>query len=159
MEIAVTDLAGSLGGGGRYDNLIGMFLGRDVPACGFSLGLERIIVVMTERKMFPPALVAGAVDVVVTFMDDDSLPEAIRFASDLRSLDIRAEVHPEVTRKFDKALKAASGRGAKFMAVFGENERTLQQVSVRDLVKREPLAPMKRESAAKELARLVGRER
>jgi histidyl-tRNA synthetase len=159
MEIAVTDLAGSLGGGGRYDNLIGMFLGRDVPACGFSLGLERIIVVMTERKMFPPALVAGAVDVVVTFMDDDSLPEAIRFASDLRSLDIRAEVHPEVTRKFDKALKAASGRGAKFMAVIGENERTLQQVSVRDLVKREPLAPMKRESAAKELARLVGRER
>jgi len=49
MEIAVPDLAGSLGGGGRYDNLIGMFLGRDVPACGFSLGLERIIVVMTER--------------------------------------------------------------------------------------------------------------
>ena len=44
------DLAGSLGGGGRYDNLIGMFLGRDVPACGFSLGLERIIVVMTERE-------------------------------------------------------------------------------------------------------------
>ena len=42
MEIAVPDLAGSLGGGGRYDNLIGMFLGREVPACGFSLGLERI---------------------------------------------------------------------------------------------------------------------
>ena len=49
------DLAGSLGGGGRYDNLVGMFLGRDVPACGFSLGLERIIVVMTERGMFPAA--------------------------------------------------------------------------------------------------------
>ena len=159
MEIAVTDLAGSLGGGGRYDNLIGMFLGRDVPACGFSLGLERIIVVMTERKMFPPSLAAGAVDVVVTFMDDESLPEAIRFASDLRSHAVRAEVHPEVTRKFDKALKAASGRGAKFMAVFGENERTLRQVSVRDLIKREPLAPMRRETAAEELARLVGHER
>ena len=58
MEIAVPDLAGSLGGGGRYDNLIGMFLGRDVPACGFSLGLERIIVVMTERDMFPATVVA-----------------------------------------------------------------------------------------------------
>ena len=44
------DLAGSLGGGGRYDNLVGMFLGRDVPACGFSLGLERIIVVMTRAR-------------------------------------------------------------------------------------------------------------
>ena len=56
MEIAVPDLAGSLGGGGRYDNLIGMFLGRDIPACGFSLGLERIIFVMTERNMFPASV-------------------------------------------------------------------------------------------------------
>ena len=53
MEIAVPDLAGSLGGGGRYDNLVGMFLGQEVPACGFSLGLERILVVMGERNMFP----------------------------------------------------------------------------------------------------------
>ena len=60
MEIAVPDLAGSLGGGGRYDNLVGMFLGRDVPACGFSLGLERIIVVMTERRMFPGPVAAAA---------------------------------------------------------------------------------------------------
>ena len=62
MEIAVEGI-GSLGGGGRYDNLVGMFLGRDVPACGFSLGLERIIVVMTERNMFPPSVAGGAVDV------------------------------------------------------------------------------------------------
>ena len=54
MEIAVPDLAGSLGGGGRYDGLIGMFCGEQIPACGFSLGLERILVVMTERGMFPP---------------------------------------------------------------------------------------------------------
>jgi histidyl-tRNA synthetase len=158
MEISVPDLAGSLGGGGRYDNLVGMFLGRDVPACGFSLGLERIIVVMTERNMFPPSLAKGAVDVVVAFMDDESLADAIRFASELRSQDVRAEVHPEATRKFDKALKAASSRGAKFMAVFGENERALNQVSVRDLLKREPLPPMPRLAAAQELARLVGVE-
>jgi histidyl-tRNA synthetase len=56
FEIAVPDLAGSLGGGGRYDELIGMFLGQQVPACGISLGLERILVVMGERGMFPEAL-------------------------------------------------------------------------------------------------------
>jgi len=65
MEIAVSDLPGSLGGGGRYDNLVGMFLGRDVPACGFSLGLERLIVVMSERGMFPAKVSRGAVDVMV----------------------------------------------------------------------------------------------
>src|SRR5690606_1161432 len=43
MEIAVADLPGSLGAGGRYDELVGMFLGQAVPACGFSLGLERIL--------------------------------------------------------------------------------------------------------------------
>src|SRR5204863_5676712 len=72
MEIVVADLPGSLGGGGRYDNLIGMFLGRDVAACGFSLGLERIIFVMTERKMFPPSVVRGAVDVMVTIWSHET---------------------------------------------------------------------------------------
>src|SRR3954471_9337241 len=66
IEINVADLAGSLGGGGRYDNLVGMFLGKDVPACGFSLGLERILVVMTERQMFPPQLVSSPADIMVT---------------------------------------------------------------------------------------------
>ena len=56
FEIAVPDLGSSMGGGGRYDGLIGMFLGREVPACGLSLGLERILVVMEERKMYPESL-------------------------------------------------------------------------------------------------------
>ena len=56
MEIAVPDLAGSLGGGGRYDGLNGMFSGENLPACGFSLGLERILVVMSERNMFPESV-------------------------------------------------------------------------------------------------------
>ena len=65
FEIRVADLAGSLGGGGRYDNLVGMFSGEDMPASGISLGLERILVVMAERNMFPAAVVSTPADVMV----------------------------------------------------------------------------------------------
>ncbi len=85
MEIAVADLAGSLGGGGRYDNLIGMFLGRDVPACGFSLGLERIIVVMTERKMFPATVAERR-----RRRDGDDLDDGTREADACAGRELRA---------------------------------------------------------------------
>jgi histidyl-tRNA synthetase len=148
MEIAVPDLAGSLGGGGRYDNLVGMFLGRDVPACGFSLGLERIIVVMTERGMFPDDVTRGAIDVVVTFMDDQSRAEALRLAAELRETALRVDVFPEASRKFDKPLKYASARGARVMAIFGENERARGEVSIRDLQTRQQQAVARREGPA-----------
>ena len=98
MEIAVPDLSGSLGGGGRYDNLIGMFLGRDIPACGFSLGLERIIVVMTERSMFPAGLQHGAVDVMVTVWSHTSRGESLTLASELRRGNLRVDVYPEADK-------------------------------------------------------------
>ena len=95
MEIAVADLAGSLGGGGRYDNLVGMFLGQNVPACGFSLGLERIIVVMTERHMFPPTLATTPADVMVTVFDADGRwPHALRLAATLRGAGCASIVYP-----------------------------------------------------------------
>ncbi len=82
MEINVPDLAGSLGGGGRYDNLVGTFLGQNVPACGFSLGLERILVVMGERSMFPPSLATTPADVMVAVFDAKDAAHAIRVARD-----------------------------------------------------------------------------
>jgi histidyl-tRNA synthetase len=156
MEIAVEGI-GSLGGGGRYDNLIGMFLGREVPACGFSLGLERIIVVMTERGMFPVSVTGGGVDVVVTFMDDDSRAEALRLATALRTEKRRVDVFPEAGRKFDKPLKYAMARGARAMAIFGENERARGEVSIRDLQTREQQT-VARADAPGVIARLLNPE-
>ena len=75
MEMSVKDLAGSLGGGGRYDNLVGMFLGQDIPACGFSLGLERILVVMSERGMFPESVGTAPADVMVAIWNEESIAE------------------------------------------------------------------------------------
>ena len=102
MEIAVPDLAGSLGGGGRYDNLVGMFLGQSIPACGFSLGLERILVVMGERGMFPADVEAASVDVVVAALDEAAQTAAMQAAAELRrGQDLRVDLYPDVASKMD----------------------------------------------------------
>jgi histidyl-tRNA synthetase len=132
MEISVPDLAGSLGGGGRYDNLVGMFLGRDVPACGFSLGLERIIVVMTERGMFPQSVAGGGVDVMVTIWNDDGRGEALALAGELRRGGLRVDVYPEAD-KLGKQFKYASSRNVPFVTIVGDDERAAGTVSIKDL--------------------------
>jgi histidyl-tRNA synthetase len=132
LEIDVKDLPGSLGGGGRYDNLVGMFLGEEMPACGFSLGLERIIVVMTERDMFPTALVASPADVMVAIWDNQSLLESIALASELRAAGLRVDLYPEAD-KIGKQFKYASTRAIPFVAIIGDDERARGEVAIKDL--------------------------
>ena len=68
FEVVLTkgDFSGSIAGGGRYDGLIGMFGKEEIPAVGLSLGLERILLIMEERGMFPDDLATNAADVLVT---------------------------------------------------------------------------------------------
>jgi histidyl-tRNA synthetase len=132
MEINVADLAGSLGGGGRYDNLVGMFLGQDIPACGFSLGLERILVVMTERNMFPASLAMTPADVMIATFDASSAGEAMRVASGLRAQGLRVLVYPDAD-KIGKQIKYADGRGIPFVALLGEDEIKGGTLTVKNL--------------------------
>jgi histidyl-tRNA synthetase len=148
MEISVPDLAGSLGGGGRYDNLVGMFSGREVPACGFSLGLERIIVVMTERGMFPEDLVETPADVMVTIWDEESTGEALALARELRASNLRVDVYPEAGDKVGKQFKYASSRGVSFVAVAGPEERAQGLVALKDMRSGEQRNVRREEAAA-----------
>ncbi|HXM33716.1 MAG TPA: histidine--tRNA ligase, partial [Pyrinomonadaceae bacterium] len=131
MEIKVEGMP-SLGGGGRYDNLVGMFLGKDVPACGFSLGLERIIVVMTERGMFPADLVSSPADVMVTIWNEDSMNESIALAHELRATGLRVDLYPDAD-KMGKQFKYASSRGIQFVAVLGDDERARGEVAIKNM--------------------------
>jgi histidyl-tRNA synthetase len=132
MEVTVPDLAGSLGGGGRYDGLIGMFLGEDVPACGFSLGLERILVVMSERKMFPPDVEQASADVLLTVFDEPSIPEVLKLAAELRSSGLRVEVYPEPD-KLGKQMKYAATRKIRLAAILGSDEISRGEVTIKNL--------------------------
>ena len=147
IEITVADLPGSLGGGGRYDNLVGMFLGRDVPACGFSLGLERIIVVMGERDMFPKELVSSPAEVMVTIWNEESIGESIALATELRSNGLRVDVYPDAD-KMGKQFKYASSRGIPFVAIIGDDERARGEVAIKDMQSGEQRS-VQREDAAK----------
>jgi histidyl-tRNA synthetase len=106
--------------------------------------------------MFPPSLSEAAVDVVVTFLDDESRADALNLASELRQRSLRVDVYPEASRKFDKPLKYAAGRGAKAMGIFGANERATGEASVRNLQTREQTA-VPRSEAAGFIAQLVNR--
>jgi len=136
MEIGVSDLAGSLAGGGRYDGLIGMFLGDEVPACGISLGLERILVVMGERGLFPPEAARPPADVMVALFDRAGVTDALALAATLRQgaggAGLRVDVYPEPD-KMGKQFKYAAGRGVPFVALAGESERAAGTVAVKDL--------------------------
>ena len=146
MEINVKDLPGSLGGGGRYDNLVGMFSGQDVPACGFSLGLERIIVVMNEREMFPVELVSTSADVMISVWNTESMVDSIALASELRRSGLRVDLYPEPD-KVGKQLKYASEHGIPFVTVVGDDERARGEVAIKDM-RRGAQRSVKREGVA-----------
>jgi histidyl-tRNA synthetase len=132
FEIGVPDLAGSLAGGGRYDDLIGMFLGAEVPACGISLGLERILVVMAERAMFPADLLASAADVMVTIWNGERISAAFRLARDLRGAGLRVSLYPEPDR-IGRQLKYADACGIPLVAIEGDDEMARGEVAVKIL--------------------------
>jgi len=132
MEINVKDLPGSLAGGGRYDNLVGMFLGQDIPACGFSLGLERILVVMSERNMFPASVGFAPADVMVAIWNELSIDDSIALAHELRAAGLRVDLYPEAD-KLGKQFKYASSINVPFVSILGEEEVKRGQVAVKDM--------------------------
>ena len=126
------DFHGSIAGGGRYDGLIGMFGKEQIPACGFSLGLERILVVMDERGMFPPELETNAADVMITIWNEDSIGESLKLANDLRQQGLRVLVYPEADKP-GKQFKYADSINIPFVCILGETELAENKVALKNM--------------------------
>ncbi|MDP6931508.1 MAG: histidine--tRNA ligase [Myxococcota bacterium] len=110
---------GSIAGGGRYDELIGMFSGRSIPAVGVSLGLERIFVVMEELGLMEDA--STSTRVWVTVFSEDLLPASLQVTRALRSADIPTDIASAGT-KLTKQLRAAHRRGIPYVVILGPTE-------------------------------------
>ncbi len=122
---------GSLGGAGRYDGLVGMFSGRELPATGMSLGLERIIDVAEELGLLNFGTTVS--QVLVTLFDADSVTTSLEIASGLRAAGVRTETYLEDGRDLGRQLRFASRRGIPFAIIAGPDERERGVVTVRDM--------------------------
>ncbi|MEL6821330.1 MAG: histidine--tRNA ligase [Calditrichota bacterium] len=122
---------GSITGGGRYDNLIGMFSKNTIPATGGSFGLERIITVMDELDMFPANLKTST-EVLVTVFNPDSLPYSIEAASVLRAAGIKVDLYTEKA-KLNKQFKFANEKQIPFVIVAGPDEAERREVALKQM--------------------------
>lgn len=113
FELATPKFGGSLGGGGRYDGLIGLFLGRSVPACGFALGFERLLLLMEEAGLFPADL--GALDLVLGATSEAESAALLSAARELRAAGYRVSMAARADKPA-KLRKSAEERGAPFGA-------------------------------------------
>ncbi|OSZ81902.1 histidine--tRNA ligase [Chitinophagaceae bacterium IBVUCB1] len=123
---------GSIGGGGRYDDLTGLFGLKNLSGVGVSFGIDRIYDVMEELNLFPPALQTGANVLILNFGGDNET-YALQVLQQLRTNNIAAEIYPEAA-KFDKQMKYANKRGITYVLLLGDDERMQNKISIKNFV-------------------------
>lgn len=132
FEIKATDAAiGSISGGGRYDDLTGIFGMSGTSGVGISLGAERIYDVMCEKGLFPAEINSAARALVANFSDNEVV-EALRLLEYLRGQGIAAELYPS-PEKLKKQFDYADSKGIAYIVFLGEKEVVQGVVTVKNL--------------------------
>lgn len=132
FEVTAVDAEmGSLGGGGRYDNLTGVFGWPDVPGVGISFGAERIYDVLEAKGLFPADLQNGP-EVLVAAFDEVSHLYAFKCVSKIREAGIAADLYPD-PGKLKKQFKYATDLGCAYIAIVGDEEMQNNTLNLKDL--------------------------
>lgn len=148
IEVETQDYtSGSLGGGGRYDNLIGMFAGKQIPAVGFAFGFDRLIEAMTELKLFPDDL--QTTKVLVTVFSPELLEKSIEISSRLRSNNINTELYLDENASLEKQLKYADKKGISYAIIIGPQEAAKNVATLRNMKTREQILVSQKDAIAK----------
>ena len=132
FETLISDLpeVGSVFGGGRYDNLIGMFFEKEIPAVGVSIGIDRIFSAMDTLKMFP--VETAVTQVLVTVFDKAAKILSFKTANELRKLGINSEVYlgeDDLSKQFNYADK----KKIPLVIVIGPDEVKKNVITIKDL--------------------------
>lgn len=122
---------GSIAGCGRYDRLTGLYLGRDIPASGGSFGIERIIEVMKDRKMFK--FKKNQIKILVSVFSPDLKDKSITITNQLRQAGIPTELYLNPESRLDKQLKYADSKGIPYVLIIGPDEVKNKTVTIKNL--------------------------
>jgi len=141
FEIEVADYpVGSICGGGRYDELIGMFADRQIPAVGLALGFDRTIEAMEALGLFPTDVEKSSTQVLVTIFSEDLKQKSLEIASKLRNENINAEIYlGEIKEKnaLEKQLKYADAKAIPYVIILGQKEIEKNSLTLRNMQTRE----------------------
>jgi histidyl-tRNA synthetase len=121
---------GSVGGGGRYDDLVARFTGQKVPATGFSIGVSRLQAALASLG----SAKTSHGPVIVTVMEKERIADYQKMVQQLREASIRAELYLGNPKKFGKQLEYADKRGSPCVVIQGSDERAKGEVTLKDLV-------------------------
>lgn len=127
--------AGSLAGGGRYDKLIGMFSGRDLPAVGVAFGFDRLLDALTELNLLEVKQTVS--QVLVTVFSRDLLEQSVNIVSQLRTNQIPTELYLDPEAKLEKQLKYADKKQIPFVVIVGPEEAQKSVMNVKNMKTRE----------------------
>ncbi|MFA5899824.1 MAG: histidine--tRNA ligase [Hyphomicrobium sp.] len=123
---------GSVGGGGRYDDLVSRFTGQKVPATGFSVGVSRLQAALAALHKDKPVAPDGPV--IVTVMEKDRIADYQKMVQTLRNAGIRAELYLGNPKKFGKQLEYADKRNSPCVVIQGSDEQAKGEVTLKDLI-------------------------
>ena len=132
LEVKVNDVSiGSIGGGGRYDNLTSNFGLKDISGVGISFGIDRIYIVMEELGLFPSNIDVSTKVMFANFGFDEA-SFCLSLLKQLRAEGISSELYP-TNAKMKKQMTYANNKGIQFVVMVGEDEMTSGILSVKNM--------------------------
>ena len=137
---------GSVGGGGRYDDLVARFTGQKVPATGFSIGVSRLQAALAALNKDKPPSSDGPV--IVTVMEKERIADYQKMVQALHEAGIRAELYLGNPKKFGKQLEYADKRNSPCVVIQGSDELAAGKVTLKDLVEGAAAAAAIKDNAA-----------
>jgi histidyl-tRNA synthetase len=133
-------LSSSITGGGRYDDLTGIFGLKNMSGVGISFGIDRIFDVMNDANLFPDSISRrSTVDLLFVNFGEAEQQYLLKFVKELRALDIRTELYPDYNKKLQKQFEYADKKQIPFVCIVGSEEMSKKNFKLKDMKKGEQM--------------------